>query len=78
MSVTTGNPIRVGRPTPIFEGDFAVGSVIPGFPSYDVTPDGRRFVMVTRADDTPQPVRLEVILGWVEDLQRRLRSGNAR
>ena len=75
---TTSDPIRVGRPTRMFEGDFEVASLFPGFPSYDVTPDGQRFVMVTRADDTPRPVRLEVVLGWVQDLERRLGSANAR
>jgi eukaryotic-like serine/threonine-protein kinase len=67
--------IRVGRPSRLFEGDFLHASLFPGHPSYDVTPDGQRFVAVTRSDDTPRPARLEVVLGWVEDLERRLGRG---
>jgi hypothetical protein len=35
-------------------------------------PDGQRFVMVVRAGDTPRPLRLDVVLGWSTELQRRL------
>jgi serine/threonine-protein kinase len=69
---TTGSEVRVGRPSLMFEGDFVVASLIPGFPSYDVMPDGQRFVMVVRAGDTPRPLRLDVVLGWSTELQRRL------
>jgi hypothetical protein len=74
VPVTAGEPARLGRPSLMFEGDFLVASVVPGFPSYDVTPDGQRFLMVARAGDTPRPLRLEVVLGWATDLQRRLTS----
>ena len=73
VPVTTTDPIRVGRPALMFEGDFVVASVVPGTPSYDVAPDGQRFVMVARAGDTPRPLRVDVVLGWVRDLERRLR-----
>jgi len=69
---TSADGLRAGRPSLMFEGDFLVASLIPGFPSYDVMPDGRRFVMVARAGDTPRPVRLDVVLGWATDLERRL------
>jgi hypothetical protein len=72
VPVTTGEPIRVGRPSLLFEGDFVVASLVPGNPSYDVTPDGQRFIMVARAGDTPRPTRLEVILGWTQALEQRL------
>jgi serine/threonine-protein kinase len=71
----TGETIRVGRPSLLFEGDFLVTTVIPGNPAYDVAPDGQRFVAVIRADDSPRPVHLEVALGWVQDLERRLGPG---
>jgi Tol biopolymer transport system component len=69
---------RPGRPTRLFEGDFVVASLIPGAPSYSVAPDGQRFVMVTRAGETPRPTRLDVVLGWVQDLERRLRPAASR
>ncbi len=76
FSVTTtraGDQLRVGRPQRLFEGDFVVASLIPGFPSYDVAPDGQRFIMVARAGDTPRPTRLDVVLGWVQELDQRLK-----
>jgi hypothetical protein len=73
VPVTTADPIRVGHAALMFEGDFVVASVIPGAPSYDVAPDGQRFLMVARAGDSPRPLRVDVVLGWVRDLDRRLR-----
>jgi eukaryotic-like serine/threonine-protein kinase len=75
VPVTTGEPIRVGRPSLLFEGDFVVASLTPGNPSYDAAPDGQHFIMVARAGDTPRPVRLEVILGWTQALEQRLQPG---
>ncbi|KAB2961968.1 MAG: hypothetical protein F9K16_10365, partial [Thermoanaerobaculia bacterium] len=72
VPVTTGDALAVGRPALLFEGDFVVGSLTPGFQSYDVATDGQRFLVVERADDTPQPARLDVVLGWTAELQRRL------
>ncbi len=34
--------------TTLFEGDFVGGATIPGYPGYDVAPDGR-FVMIREA-----------------------------
>ena len=56
----------------LFEGDFVVPTQIPGAPSYSATADGRRFVMVAREGDTPRPVRLDVILDWHLELERRI------
>jgi hypothetical protein len=69
---TAGDTLKAGLPTLLFTGAYIVASVVPGFPSYDVSPDDRRFLMVARADDTPRPTRLEITLGWTEELARRL------
>jgi serine/threonine-protein kinase len=74
---TAGESIKVGRPLLLFEGDFVQASLFPGSPSYDVAPDGQRFIAVARADDTPRPVRLDVVLGWIQDVERRLGGGAA-
>jgi serine/threonine-protein kinase len=78
-SVTrTGQGIEVGQASLMFEGDFVIGSLFPGYPSYDVSADGRRFIAVVRAADTPQIVRLEVVLDWPRELERRLAPGSGR
>ena len=77
VPVTVGDSIRLGRPSLLFEGDYVLASEIPGNPSYDVAPDGQRFVMVARASETPQPRRLELVLGWAHELERRLSGSTA-
>ena len=67
-----GETITVGRASLMFEGDYVVASIFPGFPSYDVSPDGQRFIAVARAGDTPRIERLEVVLEWARELERRL------
>ena len=62
-----------GNPTTVFEGSYA--SYLGGLPfrAYDVTPDGKRFIMIkelagsTGAADTSQ---LNVVLNWSGDLKR--------
>jgi Tol biopolymer transport system component len=70
-----GETITVGRPFLMFEGDYVVSSIFPGVPSYDVSPDGQRFLAVARASDTPRIERLEVVLEWPRELERRLTPG---
>jgi len=36
--------------------------------SYDITPDGRRFLMV-RDDDQVSATRIVVVLNWAEELR---------
>jgi len=45
------------------------------FPSYDVAPDGRRFLMIRR-DPGSVPRQLNVILNWSEELDRIGPAGN--
>jgi Tol biopolymer transport system component len=74
----SGGEIRVSRPVLMFEGDFVLASLIPGFPSYDVAPDGRRFIVVAAASDSPQIARLEVVLGWSRLLEDRVSRQTAK
>ena len=43
--------------------------------SFDISPDGARFVMMRRADDAPPP-RLRVIVNWLPELERLVPSSN--
>lgn len=49
-------------PRVLFEGDFYSGGG-PGYESYDVTPDGKHFLML--AVPPPGPPRLNVFQGWL-------------
>ena len=62
-----------GRPTTLFEGSYA--SYLGGMPfrSYDVTPDGTRFIMVKDLPDTNGAAvtpQMTVVLNWSQALKR--------
>ena len=64
-----------GNPTVLFEGPYA--SYLGGFRlrAYDVTPDGKRFVMLKELPGTGGNVasaQLTVVLNWFEELKRRV------
>lgn len=67
--VTTEPELRIGKPRVLFRGEFAN---IQG-KNYDVTPDGRRFLMV-RSEESPPPKEVTIVLNWMEELKSRLRS----
>ena len=67
-----GSETRVGLPTVVFEGEFAGGGRFGR--DYDVTPDGRRFLMIEEGTETPNPTRLIVVDGWFHELGRRVGS----
>ena len=56
-----GPSVRIGRPQTLFEGDYFDSG-------YDVTPDGKRFVMVRIADANTRS--LSVRLNWPAELER--------
>jgi serine/threonine-protein kinase len=78
VPISTTGTLTVGQPALLFEGDFDSGSLTPGVPSYDVAPDGRRFIMVASAANAGSPSRLDVVMNWVEDLKRRAPRQPAR
>jgi hypothetical protein len=40
------------------------------WPNYDVTPDGRRLLMVKGNDASPSASFLSVVLDWTEELKK--------
>jgi Tol biopolymer transport system component len=69
--------LRTSPPRTLFAGPFAVGyDTLPAF--YDVSPDGERFVMVKRDDETVQPSEVIVVLNWFEELKRLVPTDNRR
>jgi hypothetical protein len=62
--VFDGTSVRIGRPQMVFEGDY----VEWGTGNYDITSDGRQFVMVRATDVNPRT--LSVRLNWRTELER--------
>ena len=73
----TGAALSVGGPTKVFDDTyrFDTGDATGGVANYDVTPDGKRFVMVEEpraANDSAALRRLLVTLNWLDELSRRV------
>ncbi|MFN2386119.1 MAG: TolB family protein [Thermoanaerobaculia bacterium] len=66
-SIETAPEPRASVPRVLFEGPFD---------AFDVTPDGQRFVLIRPAYPDLPPMPLVVVLGWIDDLKRRLPSKN--
>jgi Tol biopolymer transport system component len=74
VEITTQPSFAFGSPRMLFEGEQYVPSTGPypyPFANYDVSPDGQRFLMITK-ESKPQ---INVVLNWFEELKRRVPSG---
>jgi hypothetical protein len=69
VPVTQGTAFTAGRPQKLFEGPFPN---VPGY-SYDVSPDGKRFLMAREAK-TESRTQIRVVLNWHEELKQRVRA----
>jgi serine/threonine-protein kinase len=67
VSIETAPEVRSGLPRALFEGPFD---------AFDITPDGERFVLVRPAYPDLPPRPLVVVLGWLDELDRRLPRKN--
>jgi len=67
VGVETRPKFRAGLPKPLFK--------LTNLGDYDVAPDGQRFVMVRSRGEEAAPRSLAVVLGWFDDLRRRVPPG---
>jgi len=68
VAVETEREFSAAAPQMMFEGPYLN---VPGV-SYDVTPDGQRFIMLEESAKQPPTTQLNVVLNWFEDLKRRV------
>ena len=66
VDVETAGEFATGTPRVLFD-DHYMEHIAYGR-TYDITPDGQRFVMVK--DMSPPPRRIAVVLNWFEELKR--------
>ena len=74
VPVTLGATFARGRPEPVFRfaGIYRMSNTAT---AYDIHPDGKRFVMVSEADDrsvASSPQHMQVVLNWHEELKQRV------
>ena len=65
VAITTEPGFEADRPTLLFQGVYLN---VPG-PSYDVAPDGERFLLLQAPGQDP-PSKLHMIVNWFEELKR--------
>jgi hypothetical protein len=69
VPVQPGSSFVFGRPVPLFQaGQYHVNVAR----NYDVTPDGKRFVMIKTAGADGKGPSLVVVSNWAEEVRRRL------
>ena len=66
---TSGTQFKSGKPAKLFETAYS-----SDFYSYDVSPDGQRFLMMkqSEAGDRMRPPTMVVVLNWLEELKQRV------
>ena len=69
VAVDAGREFRAGTPQLLFEGRY--------HDTYDVAPDGQRFLMIAESERDLGETQLQVVLGWFGDLRRRVPSGKS-
>jgi dipeptidyl aminopeptidase/acylaminoacyl peptidase len=76
VPVSTAPTFRAEKPRTLWSGDYMLGlSSSCGlrgvtFTSYDVSPDGSRFLMIKDKDQQMYATKIRVVINWVEELKR--------
>jgi eukaryotic-like serine/threonine-protein kinase len=69
VDVVTAPTVAAGKPRRLFEKRYQRS---PAFwPNYDVTADGKRLLMIKRAEQSA-PTHINVVLNWTEELKQRV------
>ena len=68
VDVATQAGFQHGKPRALFEGRFRLDDQKDPVRSYDVTPDGQRFLMI-RDEKEPVTSQLNVVVNWFNDLE---------
>jgi len=67
--VAEGDSFAAGRPKVLFSGEF-VGNAINSDRSFDVSPDGQRFLMIEPSETPNDASQLILVQNWFEELER--------
>jgi hypothetical protein len=74
VDITTQPGFSAGKPKMLFEGLYEVSAGTT--PSYDVSPDGQRFLMLKPIEQTQlAPNQINVVLNWFEELKQKVPTG---
>ena len=69
VPIQTTPAFSVGQPVKLFSGPYSLN---PTLRTYDVSPDGRRFLMIKHEGDSTAPPTIVVVLNFLQELAPRL------
>jgi serine/threonine-protein kinase len=77
VSVQTAPEFRVGDPQALFTlpSRATGGSFTVQDQSWDVAPDGNRFLVIASPDEQETEVKLQAVVNWFDELRRRVPAG---
>ena len=74
VEIATQPGFAAGKPRMLFEGPY--DPTVFTAPNYDLSPDGRRFLMLKRFEQgVAAPAQINVVLNWFEELKSRVPPG---
>ncbi len=68
VALRAGPRLRVSKPRRLFENAFVGGGAAVYVPNYDISADGRLFLMLKEAEEQTTFRQVEIVLGWVGSL----------
>jgi Tol biopolymer transport system component len=61
--------LRVGKPAIVFPGNYATTGSLAGR-DYDISPDGKRFLMIEYGEEKSTVTQINIVLNWYEELKK--------
>lgn len=76
VEITTEPAFSAAKPSLVFQGAYERGAIYSR--DYDVTPDGRRFLMLRSSEPEAAATEIQFVTNWFEELKRRVPAGRDR
>jgi eukaryotic-like serine/threonine-protein kinase len=73
VDITSQPNFSAGKPRMLFEGPYL--SLQTTIPSYDVSPDGQRFLMLKSSEQAQSTTQINVVQNWFEELKQKVPTG---
>ena len=72
VTIQTDPIFKAGSAKVWFEEPYFVGTAGYLGRTYDISPDGRRFLVIKESDEASAPMSMTVVLNWFEELKARV------
>lgn len=71
VAIKTQPALEVGKPQALFEGRYEMNP-LGAMPFYDMSADGRRFLMVKGSEQSASATQINLVLNWFEELKQKV------